>query len=95
MQANTHINIHHDLKDVKLWQVQIILLFLFPRICSISNFHGLKNLTAWNFLQVHTLLKGLEKIAVSADIPMLVCGDFNSTPGRFVLHQYHFFLFAL
>ena len=31
--------------------------------------------------QVHTLLKGLEKIAVSADIPMLVAGDFNSTPG--------------
>ncbi|KAK9129048.1 hypothetical protein Syun_017845 [Stephania yunnanensis] len=29
---------------------------------------------------VHTLLKGLEKIAVSADIPMLVCGDFNSMP---------------
>ncbi|KAK1266794.1 hypothetical protein QJS04_geneDACA014593 [Acorus gramineus] len=48
--ANTHINVHHDLKDVKLWQV-------------------------------HTLLKGLEKIAVSADIPMLVCGDFNSVPG--------------
>ncbi|PUZ42682.1 hypothetical protein GQ55_9G601600 [Panicum hallii var. hallii] len=49
-KANTHINIHHDLKDVKLWQI-------------------------------HTLLKGLEKIAVSADIPMLVCGDFNSIPG--------------
>ncbi|KAM6547864.1 hypothetical protein CsatB_019540 [Cannabis sativa] len=48
--ANTHVNVHHDLKDVKLWQV-------------------------------HTLLKGLEKIAASADIPMLVCGDFNSTPG--------------
>jgi len=31
---------------------------------------------------VHTLLKGLEKIAASADIPMLVCGDFNSVPGR-------------
>lgn len=31
--------------------------------------------------QVHTLLKGLEKIAASADIPMLVAGDFNSTPG--------------
>ncbi|KAK6779033.1 hypothetical protein RDI58_025751 [Solanum bulbocastanum] len=30
---------------------------------------------------VHTLLKGLEKIAASADIPMLVCGDFNSMPG--------------
>ncbi|XP_022884309.1 carbon catabolite repressor protein 4 homolog 2-like [Olea europaea var. sylvestris] len=33
------------------------------------------------FWQVHTLLKGLEKIAASADIPMLVCGDFNSVPG--------------
>ena len=31
--------------------------------------------------QVHTLLKGLEKIAASADIPMLVAGDFNTTPG--------------
>ncbi|XAR70051.1 Poly(A)-specific ribonuclease [Bertholletia excelsa] len=48
--ANTHVNVHPDLKDVKLWQV-------------------------------HTLLKGLEKIAASADIPMLVCGDFNAVPG--------------
>ncbi|VAH15721.1 unnamed protein product [Triticum turgidum subsp. durum] len=48
--ANTHVNVHQDLKDVKLWEVQ-------------------------------TLLKGLEKIANSADIPMLVCGDFNSIPG--------------
>ena len=32
-------------------------------------------------MQVHTLLKGLEKIAASADIPMLVAGDFNSQPG--------------
>merc|ERR1712159_933855 len=31
--------------------------------------------------QVHTLLKGLEKIATSAEIPMVVCGDFNSVPG--------------
>nr|KAJ0202089.1 hypothetical protein LSAT_V11C600302560 [Lactuca sativa] len=30
---------------------------------------------------VHTLLKGLEKIVASADIPMLVCGDFNFVPG--------------
>jgi CCR4-NOT transcription complex subunit 6 len=30
---------------------------------------------------VNTLLKGLEKIAASADIPMLVAGDFNSVPG--------------
>ncbi|CAL9042801.1 unnamed protein product, partial [Musa banksii] len=48
--ANTHVSVHHEHKDVKLWQV-------------------------------HTLLKGLEKIAVSADIPMLVCGDFNAVPG--------------
>lgn len=48
--ANTHVNVHQESKDVKLWQV-------------------------------HTLLKGLEKIAASADIPMLVCGDFNSIPG--------------
>ncbi|XP_058073818.1 carbon catabolite repressor protein 4 homolog 1-like isoform X2 [Magnolia sinica] len=48
--ANTHVNVQHEHKDVKLWQV-------------------------------HTLLKGLEKIAISADIPMLVCGDFNSVPG--------------
>ncbi|GMJ02279.1 hypothetical protein like AT3G58580 [Hibiscus trionum] len=38
----------------------------------------LKDVKIW---QVHTLLKGLEKIAASADIPMLVCGDFNSAPG--------------
>ncbi|CAO2822106.1 unnamed protein product [Amaranthus hypochondriacus] len=48
--ANTHVNVHQEHKDVKLWQV-------------------------------HTLLKGLEKISASGDIPMLVCGDFNSTPG--------------
>ncbi|CAL9051429.1 unnamed protein product [Musa banksii] len=48
--ANTHVNVHHEYMDVKLWQV-------------------------------HTLLKGLEKIAISADIPMLVCGDFNTVPG--------------
>ena len=38
-------------------------------------------LTTCFVLQVHTLLKGLEKIAASADIPMLVAGDFNSQPG--------------
>jgi CCR4-NOT transcription complex subunit 6 len=31
--------------------------------------------------QVHTLLKGLEKIASSAKIPIIVSGDFNSEPG--------------
>eukprot|EP00271_Cylindrocystis_brebissonii_P008680 TRINITY_DN23154_c0_g1_i1.p1 TRINITY_DN23154_c0_g1~~TRINITY_DN23154_c0_g1_i1.p1 ORF type:complete len:646 (+),score=123.99 TRINITY_DN23154_c0_g1_i1:785-2722(+) len=38
----------------------------------------LKDVKLW---QVNTLLKGLEKIAASADIPMLVAGDFNSVPG--------------
>eukprot|EP00899_Mesostigma_viride_P011811 jgi/Mesvir1/20630/Mv14856-RA.1 len=38
----------------------------------------LKDVKLW---QVHTLLKGLEKIAASADIPMIVAGDFNSVPG--------------
>lgn len=38
----------------------------------------LKDVKLW---QVHTLLKGLEKIAASANIPMLVSGDFNSVPG--------------
>lgn len=32
-------------------------------------------------VQVHTLLKGLEKIANSANIPMIVAGDLNSVPG--------------
>lgn len=41
---------------------------------------------------MHTLLKGLEKIAASADIPMLVCGDFNSNPGRF---DYFYFCIIL
>ncbi|KAG8367961.1 hypothetical protein BUALT_Bualt16G0127100 [Buddleja alternifolia] len=48
--ANTHVNVHQDMKDIKLWQV-------------------------------NTLLKGLEKIATTAEIPMLMCGDFSSVPG--------------
>lgn len=32
-------------------------------------------------VQVHTLLKGLEKIANSANIPMVIAGDLNSIPG--------------
>ncbi|CAH1421643.1 unnamed protein product [Lactuca virosa] len=39
---------------------------------------GKEDGSAW---RVHTLLKGLEKTVASADIPMLVCGDFNSVPG--------------
>ncbi len=51
------------------------------------HFYWIQNLTF--FVQVHTLLKGLEKIAASADIPMLVAGDFNSVPTRSVyLYDY-------
>ncbi|KAK1368666.1 hypothetical protein POM88_034758 [Heracleum sosnowskyi] len=46
--------------------------------CMASPATDLKDVKIW---QVHTLLKGLEKIDVSVDIPMLVCGDFNSVPG--------------
>jgi CCR4-NOT transcription complex subunit 6 len=45
----------------------------------------LKDVKVW---QVHTLLKGLERIAASATIPMLVAGDFNSVPGRFVIYLF-------
>ncbi|GLT96245.1 hypothetical protein SLE2022_138860 [Rubroshorea leprosula] len=48
----------------------------------------LKDVKIWQVL----ISISLEKIAASADIPMLVCGDFNSVPGRYVhnvtLHGY-------
>lgn len=46
-----------------------------------THIHSNPELSDIKLWQVHTLLKGLEKIAASADIPMLVAGDFNSTPG--------------
>lgn len=46
-----------------------------------THIHANPELQDVKLWQVHTLLKGLEKIAASADIPMLVAGDFNSTPG--------------
>ncbi|GKV41888.1 hypothetical protein SLEP1_g49362 [Rubroshorea leprosula] len=48
-----------------------------------QNASRLHSSCSWLSPQVHTFLKGLEKIAASADIPMLVCGDFNSVPGRY------------
>jgi hypothetical protein len=27
LQANTHVNVHHELKDVKLWQVTIFFFW--------------------------------------------------------------------
>tara|TARA_B110001450_G_scaffold220096_1_gene215408 strand:- start:47 stop:1639 length:1593 start_codon:yes stop_codon:yes gene_type:complete len=46
-----------------------------------THIHANTELNDVKLWQVHTLLKGLEKIAASAEIPMVVCGDFNSVPG--------------
>lgn len=33
LQANTHVNVHQDLKDVKLWQVTLFhLVFIFSLV---------------------------------------------------------------
>lgn len=86
MQANTHVNVQHELKDVKLWQVTITCHFGSGMLSFISSLSfGTELIVFVLNYQVHTLLKGLEKIAASADIPMLVCGDFNSMPGRSVV----------
>jgi CCR4-NOT transcription complex subunit 6 len=45
-----------------------------------THIHSNPELNDVKLWQIHTLLKGLEKIAASADIPMLVAGDFNATP---------------
>jgi CCR4-NOT transcription complex subunit 6 len=53
-----------------------------PLICiANTHIHANPELNDVKLWQVHTLVKGLEKIAASADIPMLVAGDFNSVPG--------------
>lgn len=46
-----------------------------------THVHSSPELSDVKLWQVHTLLKGLEKIAASARIPMLLAGDFNSLPG--------------
>jgi len=53
-----------------------------PLLCvANTHIHANPELNDVKLWQVHTLLKGLEKIAASAEIPMVVCGDFNSVPG--------------
>lgn len=46
-----------------------------------THIHANQDLSDIKLWQVHTLLKGLEKIAHSAKIPMVVAGDLNSVPG--------------
>ena len=60
-----------------------------PLLCvANTHIHANPELNDVKLWQVHTLLKGLEKIAASAEIPMVVCGDFNSMP----LSAAHFLL---
>eukprot|EP00884_Botryococcus_braunii_P017342 jgi/Botrbrau1/4291/Bobra.0390s0031.1 len=49
-----------------------------------THIHANPELSDIKLWQVSTLLKGLEKIHASADIPMVVAGDFNSVPGSAV-----------
>ena len=52
-----------------------------PLLCvANTHIHANPELNDVKLWQVHTLLKGLEKIAASAEIPRVVCGDFNSVP---------------
>eukprot|EP01025_Chloroclados_australasicus_P006513 TRINITY_DN12093_c0_g3_i4.p1 TRINITY_DN12093_c0_g3~~TRINITY_DN12093_c0_g3_i4.p1 ORF type:complete len:451 (-),score=30.94 TRINITY_DN12093_c0_g3_i4:1842-3194(-) len=58
-----------------------------PLICiANTHIHSNPDLSDVKLWQVHTLLKGMEKIATSADIPIIVAGDFNSEPGS-AAHQ--------
>lgn len=94
--ANTHIHANQELCDVKLWQARFPALHAVAKaaaavcILSMLTTTPLNSLPAGPFryalmhstpVQVHTLLKGLEKIANSANIPMVVAGDLNSKPG--------------
>ncbi|KAJ0769171.1 putative poly(A)-specific ribonuclease [Helianthus annuus] len=56
-------------------------LFLLIFICAFTHVNVQQDLKDVKLWQVYTMLKGLENIAASADIPMLVCGDFSSVPG--------------
>ncbi|KAK2077208.1 hypothetical protein QBZ16_004842 [Prototheca wickerhamii] len=51
-----------------------------------THIHSNPELSDVKTWQVQTLLKGLEKIAASADIPILLAGDFNTVPGS-AAHQ--------
>lgn len=66
---------------LSIWYAELLLSLLEQANTHIHANPELKDVKVW---QVHTLLKGLEKIAASASIPMLAAGDFNSVPGRFV-----------
>jgi len=53
-----------------------------PLVCvANTHIHSVPENSDIKIWQVHTLLKGLEKIAASTKIPIIVAGDFNSEPG--------------
>ncbi|GKV09304.1 hypothetical protein SLEP1_g20826 [Rubroshorea leprosula] len=59
------------------------------RIC-LANTHlcAGKNHTDVRVFQVTTLIHKLQEIAQSQNIPILICGDLNSTPGRLIFFSY-------
>ncbi|KAF8377298.1 hypothetical protein HHK36_030673 [Tetracentron sinense] len=61
---------------------------LHSRICvANTHIHANKDLPDVKLWQVTTLINGLESI-VQSDIPLLICGDLNSVPGRSVFSCY-------
>ncbi|XP_065617862.1 carbon catabolite repressor protein 4 homolog 2 [Quercus suber] len=55
------------------------------RICvANTHIHWSKGHEDVTLFQVAHLVNGLEKIAQSQQIPLIICGDFNSRPGRYV-----------
>lgn len=61
-------------------------LFCLPRIGVCPNVMKYLSVLC---VQVHTLHKGLEKIATSTDVFMLVVGDFNSLGRLVIIKNYY------
>jgi len=78
LKDNISLIVVLEAKDTKFHMIDVLA----PRKCKliyVVNTHinvnmDLKDVKLLNF---HTLLNGLEKITMSANIPMLVCGDFR------------------
>ncbi|KAE8704614.1 Carbon catabolite repressor protein 4-like protein 2 [Hibiscus syriacus] len=83
------VSLSHVMEMINVLFLEVGLLFCtFMKANTHVNVQQeLKDVKIW---QVHTLVKGLEKIAASADIPMLACGDFSSVPGRQVCYPLHY-----
>ncbi len=98
--ANTHIHANPELNDVKLWQVHTLLkglekianrwgaVLVAVLVCRVSRAGGAASRTRVFHMDSpphpsahRATLSVSSSPPPSADIPMLVAGDFNSTPG--------------